>query len=340
MPTTRPDRNVGTPGSTHRSTAPASCTGTTCSLWVRNMTWSTRTSCAAWASGISTTVGEPRRYGPSWPRSSPPPHYGSRWAVCWRPVQMPPRGAQAGPMSSFAALTTLCGTSRGTARGATRSRSVGTSQQIRAWRLGVPIESMSSCAALTTRCGTNGATAARIGPAGRLRVAVSPVVRMWPRGVPGGSMCSSEAPTTRCGTSSGRAPGAGWESLGGVLTSDPTAVSWGPNRLDVFARGSDNAMWHKFYDGSRWSGWASLGGSLTSAPDASSCAAGHLDVFTTGANAGLYPLGFNGSWGSWQSLGGQLTSDAGAACLTGTSTVDLCGRGLDNALWQTTVPAS
>jgi len=132
----------------------------------------------------------------------------------------------------------------------------------------------------------------------------------------------------------------GWESLGGVLTSDPTAVSWGPNRLDVFARGSDNAMWHKFYDGSRWSGWASLGGSLTSAPDASSCAAGHLDVFTTGANAGLYQLGFNGSWGSWQSLGGQLTSDAGAACLTGTSTVDLFGRGLDNALWQTTVPAS
>jgi hypothetical protein len=39
----------------------------------------------------------------------------------------------------------------------------------------------------------------------------------------------------------------GWESLGGVLTSDPAAVSWGPNRIDCFVRGTDNAMWHKWW---------------------------------------------------------------------------------------------
>jgi hypothetical protein len=39
----------------------------------------------------------------------------------------------------------------------------------------------------------------------------------------------------------------GWESLGGVLTSDPDAVSWGSGRIDVFVRGTDNALWHRWY---------------------------------------------------------------------------------------------
>jgi Repeat of unknown function (DUF346) len=43
----------------------------------------------------------------------------------------------------------------------------------------------------------------------------------------------------------------GWEPLGGVLTSDPAAVSWSEDRIDVFARGSDNAIWHLYYEG----GW-------------------------------------------------------------------------------------
>src|SRR4051794_14725716 len=33
-----------------------------------------------------------------------------------------------------------------------------------------------------------------------------------------------------------------WESLGGGLTSDPAAVSWGDGRIDVFARADDNAL--------------------------------------------------------------------------------------------------
>ncbi len=38
-----------------------------------------------------------------------------------------------------------------------------------------------------------------------------------------------------------------WSMIGGlIITSDPAAVSWGPNRTDVFARGRNNAMWHTF----------------------------------------------------------------------------------------------
>lgn len=35
-----------------------------------------------------------------------------------------------------------------------------------------------------------------------------------------------------------------WEDLGDTLTSAPAAVSWGPSRTDVFAKGTNNALWH------------------------------------------------------------------------------------------------
>jgi len=35
-----------------------------------------------------------------------------------------------------------------------------------------------------------------------------------------------------------------WESLGGTLTSPPSVVSWGNNRLDVFGLGTDSACWY------------------------------------------------------------------------------------------------
>ncbi len=42
--------------------------------------------------------------------------------------------------------------------------------------------------------------------------------------------------------SSATVPGR-WESLGGVLISAPSVVSWDSNRLDVFALGTDSACW-------------------------------------------------------------------------------------------------
>jgi hypothetical protein len=53
--------------------------------------------------------------------------------------------------------------------------------------------------------------------------------------------------------------GSGWgpsvtdyEYMGGVCTSPPTAVAWGPDRLDVFVTGTDSALYHKWWDGSAW----------------------------------------------------------------------------------------
>jgi hypothetical protein len=46
------------------------------------------------------------------------------------------------------------------------------------------------------------------------------------------------------------------------MASVPCPVSWAANRLDVFCKGQDNALYHKWWDGSAWGGWESLGGVL------------------------------------------------------------------------------
>lgn len=134
------------------------------------------------------------------------------------------------------------------------------------------------------------------------------------------------------GALSGRSDGVGWESLGGVLTSDPAAVSWGSNRLDIFVRGGDNALYHKWWNGA-WHGWESLGGVLTSAPAAASWASGRLDVFARGQDNALWHKWFDGSWHDWESLGGGLTSGPAAASWA-SGRLDVFVRGNDGALWH------
>jgi hypothetical protein len=43
-----------------------------------------------------------------------------------------------------------------------------------------------------------------------------------------------------------------WDALGGVFNSRLAANSWGANRLDLFALGTDNLIYHKYRDGSGW----------------------------------------------------------------------------------------
>jgi hypothetical protein len=57
--------------------------------------------------------------------------------------------------------------------------------------------------------------------------------------------------------------------------------------LDVFVRGGDNALWHKWFQNG-WSGWESLGGYLTSSPAAASWSYGRIDVFVRGGDNALW----------------------------------------------------
>jgi hypothetical protein len=127
-----------------------------------------------------------------------------------------------------------------------------------------------------------------------------------------------------------------WDSLGGVSTSSPAAVSWSSSyfRLDVFVRGTDGALWHKAYQNG-WGRWESLGGQLAygTGPAVSSWGSGRLDAFVQGTDGALWHKAWTGtSWSGWQSLGGKLT--ASPAATSDGHKIDVFVRGTNAAVYQ------
>jgi hypothetical protein len=91
-----------------------------------------------------------------------------------------------------------------------------------------------------------------------------------------------------------------WENLGSppgvtiTLNSEPTCVSWEPNRIDCFVLGSDNAMHSKAWDGQNWSGWANLGGILNTSPSCVSWGPNRIDCFVLGTDNAMYHKAWDG----------------------------------------------
>jgi hypothetical protein len=141
----------------------------------------------------------------------------------------------------------------------------------------------------------------------------------------------------------------GWQSVeslgqpaaGVSIVGAPGAVSWGSSRIDVFARGSDNALWQKTYDGTNggWQPWVQVGGDINSAPTVSTYASGRLDVFATGPAGDLEHFWYTDSaWHNAESLGTPpsnvtLTYTPGAVSW-GSSRIDVFARGSDGVMWQ------
>ncbi|MFP3558220.1 M12 family metallopeptidase [Paraburkholderia sp. SIMBA_049] len=131
-----------------------------------------------------------------------------------------------------------------------------------------------------------------------------------------------------------------WESLGGLTRNRVNAVCWGPNRLDVFVRGTDNGIYHKYFDG-RWgpspTGWESLGGATPNPIKAVSWGSGRLDLFVRGTDNGIYHKWFDGRWGpsptGWESLGGA-TLDSIEAVSWQPGRLDVFVRGTDNGIYH------
>jgi hypothetical protein len=102
-------------------------------------------------------------------------------------------------------------------------------------------------------------------------------------------------------------------------------------RNDIFARGSDNALWHK-----RWRGeWFNLGHSLQSAPYAINWNGGsHFDVFFRGGDNQLHKMTGDGT--SWQTtaLGGCLASTPQVVNPGPGARMDVVYKGCDGAIWH------
>jgi hypothetical protein len=127
----------------------------------------------------------------------------------------------------------------------------------------------------------------------------------------------------------------GWESLNGASSGAPSTTSWGPRRLDVFVRATNNSLQHKWY-ANGWLGWETLGsppGGLASDPGAVAWSPGRIDVFAAGVDKQLWHKWYASGWSRWEPLGGVLTS-APTVASPGSGRLDVFVRGTDNQLWH------
>jgi hypothetical protein len=116
--------------------------------------------------------------------------------------------------------------------------------------------------------------------------------------------------------------------LGGELTSSPAVAANFDGRLEVFARGTDDGLYHMWQlaPGAGWSGWETLDGALASAPVVAANADGRLEVFARHVDNALYhkwQLNPGGDWSpDWVSLAGVLDVDTERSGITAVLNVD------------------
>ena len=81
-----------------------------------------------------------------------------------------------------------------------------------------------------------------------------------------------------------------WKLVGNdTAPNTSAAVSSSNGRLDLFAIGTDNGIWHRSYVSSGWSDWEQVGDSVASATSpAVSASNGQLDLFAIGTDYGIY----------------------------------------------------
>jgi len=122
------------------------------------------------------------------------------------------------------------------------------------------------------------------------------------------------------------------ESLGSppgiTLIGTVAATSWGPNRFDLFARGSDNHIWHRWFDGT-WHAWEDvLPGTYAAAPAAVAWGPGRIDLAAIdNTTKRMVHLWYGGWWQSEFRGGSQTLLNVQPAITTfGVNTLNIFAR--------------
>lgn len=145
--------------------------------------------------------------------------------------------------------------------------------------------------------------------------------------------------------------GFGWtaaKGIGGQVAGAPVIVTSHVNRFDVFVRGVNNNLMHKFRDSGDWQpagdAYENMGGHLQSDPAAAAWMAepevdtpGPVDVFAVGTDQHLIHKSFDGTdwWpalADWESMGGKM-HDTPAALTLGRGRVNAIVAGPDDRLF-------
>lgn len=136
----------------------------------------------------------------------------------------------------------------------------------------------------------------------------------------------------------------GLDSLPVVFDQQLVAASWGPNNIEVVARGQDDAYYRNSYGLGGWSGWRRIpGGIFSSAPCITPTppfvgggGSTKINIFGRGTDMRLYAKGINsdGTETIWEgAYGGNLNSAPAAVNYVGDH-FTVFARVQDNTLWM------
>jgi len=143
-------------------------------------------------------------------------------------------------------------------------------------------------------------------------------------------------------------PWLGWASFGRgwPQPGERVYLAAGLNRdgrQDVFCKGTDGALWHKWQtvadgDWRNWSAWNSLGGKFIGAPAVKATETGSFGVFALGQDGYLWHAWANAArqWSKWDTCGGFRATGEPATSPETNDRVQLFTRGGDKALWYGT----
>ncbi len=118
-------------------------------------------------------------------------------------------------------------------------------------------------------------------------------------------------------------------ALSRAVRGAPAVVSRRSGPLEVFARGTDDAVWTRARTGSGWTPWTSLGGVVRSRPTAARGAGDDLHVLASGSDGRVWQRSSTapGTWSRWTSVGGApAPGTAPAAVATGADRLDVVVR--------------
>jgi MYXO-CTERM domain-containing protein len=127
-----------------------------------------------------------------------------------------------------------------------------------------------------------------------------------------------------------------YQPFGGSKLAHASTVVWPDGHTEVFALGSDRAIWHNYWDTgtSNWSGWSSMGGTLDTGVSPIVWGNGTVEMFATDASGGAWHMWFSGGkWSAWTNVGSGMASRP-APVRWADGHVEVFIRGQDNHLYH------
>src|SRR5262245_14416869 len=136
-------------------------------------------------------------------------------------------------------------------------------------------------------------------------------------------------------------------SLGGAIVGGPAAASWGDGRIDVFVRGTDDGIYHNFFNADQWSGFTRFPAPWATNEDPAAVSWGpeRIDVAIRGTDGVVYHL-WCASQAVCESTGygidsmgtppGVTVASAPAIASWETGRLDIFVLGSDARFWQKT----